>query len=362
MKKRLMVLVLTLVTCLSISIPVCAANEYDSDPVVFTFEGKTYEVWSTLFEDGTRYRAATWIKTANNTNIPANGAQVQSFLVDDSGQVAQSSLSMLTDAYYFHVAYTSYRSASTGVHANGVAYIKNSSGNFKRFESDDTEKINMARALASENGVLTVDGKYPENINGETYGSLMLAETVGAEPELISAIGTEGQSGYVRFVDLFANYDTTRAGGRYITLYDIDGADIGNFKIEFNDMSEISGKDIDTVRSELADGRSEDPTLWAIADETLIDGEYPVNSHGETYGHPSLRSLVGYEPDLIQAVNDKGIFGYVRRSDSVSAIINAATTPLYDKEGQVIGEFLVDNCDVESENKTSIMAVYDALK
>ena len=52
------------------------------------------------------------------------------------------------------------------------------------------------------------DGSYPQNSEGMTYGSLALADVVGTEPELISAIGTQGESGYVRCDELFANYDT----------------------------------------------------------------------------------------------------------------------------------------------------------
>lgn len=346
MKKKLVGLFLALAVCFSLSIPALAAEDCDSTIVRVDFEGTTYEVWSTLFRDGSLYRGATWIKTADNSNIPAGGAQVQAFLFDSTGRVDESSLSVLSSPYYFHVAYTDYRATSdTGVYATGTAYVKDSQGIFHPFSSSNARQQNLSRTAAIQGGMLASNGSYFTNSAGETYGSLALASVVGTEPDLILASGTEGQSGYVRCEDLFANYDTEGAGGQYIALYDLNGNVIGNFLIVFNDSSKIVGKDIETVRAELANGRAEDPDLWAAADKGLVNGEYPVNANGETYGHAILKNLVGYEPDLIQAVNRDGLIGYVRNSDTPVVTVDAETgddmfqIPLYNKDGQVIGGF-----------------------
>lgn len=42
---------------------------------------------------------------------------------------------------------------------------------------------------------------YEKNENGETFGSALSAETIGHEPDLIAAIGTNGVEGYVRSSD-----------------------------------------------------------------------------------------------------------------------------------------------------------------
>ena len=44
-----------------------------------------------------------------------------------------------------------------------------------------------------------------------------------------------------------------------------------------------------------------DDFLQQLAEQWLIDGEYPKNSKGETYGPDVLSMLVGYQPDLIAA-------------------------------------------------------------
>ena len=106
----------------------------------------------------------------------------------------------------------------------------------------------------------------------------------------------------------------------------------------------MSEKDIDEVRALLADGRAENPELWELADKALVDGEYPVNANGETYGNYSLRELVGYAPDLVLAVNEDGVQGYVRNTDTPVMALSengesSAAIPLYDKDGNVIGTF-----------------------
>lgn len=345
MKKRISAVILALVLGFSMCVPAFAVDDCDSPTVTVTVERKSYDIWSTLFKDGSRYRAATWIKTTDNSNIPAGGVQVQSFLMSGSGQITQSSLSTLSSAYYFHVAYTPYTSTSAaGIYGTGTAYIKLSDGEYKAYASANASESNLTSLeLAIEDGLLAADGTYLQNDAGMTYGSLALADIIGGEPDLISAIGTDGESGYVRRDELFANYDTEGYAGRYISLYDADGNDIGSFFITFNDTSDFIGMDIEEVRALLADGRAENPELWALADEFLVNGEYPVNANGETYGSYSLRELVGYAPDLVRAVNEDGVQGYVRNTDKPMAALSGdesgAFIPLYDKDGNVIGTF-----------------------
>ncbi|WP_414853607.1 peptidase M56 BlaR1 [Brevibacillus sp. IT-7CA2] len=75
---------------------------------------------------------------------------------------------------------------------------------------------------------------YPENENGQTYGSATDAASPDTEPELISAIGVDGTTGYVLKKDLdgerpkspeeaIAIQNSRSPGGRDIPLYDVDG-------------------------------------------------------------------------------------------------------------------------------------------
>ena len=102
---------------------------------------------------------------------------------------------------------------------------------------------------------------------------------------------------------------------------------------------------------------------WNSTSRKLLNGQaveppvYPVNEQGLTYGSVADAYSYETEPDLIAAVGEGGIDGYVYADDlrgpvptspeEVLAIMNARgegprTIPLYKSDGRtVIGEFLV---------------------
>lgn len=87
----------------------------------------------------------------------------------------------------------------------------------------------------------------------------------------------------------------------------------------------------------------------------LVDGDYPRNSKGETYGPDGLSAIVGYEPDLISVIATNNKKGYVRAEDLNGQEIHTPEEageymrncprsydiPVYDLEGQVIGAFRI---------------------
>lgn len=89
----------------------------------------------------------------------------------------------------------------------------------------------------------------------------------------------------------------------------------------------------------------EDETLQHLAEIWLVDGDYPRNSRGETYGALDLERMLGYAPDLIAAAATNGKEGFVRQEDfmvmpgTVVEIGKSYMIPVYDLEGNVIGEF-----------------------
>lgn len=87
---------------------------------------------------------------------------------------------------------------------------------------------------------LMLQTKYPVNRNGETYGSALSAYTIGTEPDLISAIGTNGVKGYVKAKELTPKFSSIEEAIAYsknddtqiIPLYDADGTTvIGQFEM-----------------------------------------------------------------------------------------------------------------------------------
>ena len=87
-----------------------------------------------------------------------------------------------------------------------------------------------------------------------------------------------------------------------------------------------------------------DDFLQELAKEWLVDGDYPKNVKGESYGPESLDSIVGYPPDLIAATATNRRNGYLRRSELTEYLLTDNpqhnSLPVYDLDGNVIGEFV----------------------
>lgn len=111
------------------------------------------------------------------------------------------------------------------------------------------------------------------------------------------------------------------------------------------------------------------PVDQKLVKEMLVDGDYPKNSSGESYGTTLLSSFVGYKPDLVSAVGTHGESGYIRMAETQTLprmlekdCPHEFIVPLYDSEGTVIGEFSVGCGGHLSETMTLEEAREAALK
>ena len=101
--------------------------------------------------------------------------------------------------------------------------------------------------------------------------------------------------------------------------------------------------------------------------EIVGASEYSVNSKGETYGSSLLTSVVGVKPDLEAAIGTEGQNGYIRERDTIwgkwkdsirtpqdalrymeylDTQPSEYLIPLYDFEGNVIGDFEMCRGDI----------------
>lgn len=168
-----------------------------------------------------------------------------------------------------------------------------------------------------------------------TYGNTSMRDALGLDydADLMEAIGTDGQSGYIRTKDRESNTPSAPDEYRTIPLFDVNGYVLGAFVLSYSNSVE-NGAYISAAQ----------------------EPAYPRNSKGETYGNVFMQQALGCAPDLVAATGTAGQSGYIRESDSpganVSTLEEAAeymewlktqpTTimiPLYDQEGNVIGEF-----------------------
>lgn len=105
------------------------------------------------------------------------------------------------------------------------------------------------------------------------------------------------------------------------------------------------------MRDEYAVGNPEVLEPFEIADtgRYLVNGAYPVNSRGESYGPKGYAAYVGFGPDLVSAVGTNGEDGYtcdedmqaVPRSLPEGECPHEFEIPLYDAEHKEIGKYAV---------------------
>jgi len=89
--------------------------------------------------------------------------------------------------------------------------------------------------LESLKASLVNNCQYPVNQYGESYGSALLLEIVGEEPDLISAVGMNGISGYVRAEELEFDYDAPSEEDVIIPVYDLNGIAVDSFVLHGRD-------------------------------------------------------------------------------------------------------------------------------
>ncbi|OME92225.1 hypothetical protein BK123_16585 [Paenibacillus lautus] len=171
-------------------------------------------------------------------------------------------------------------------------------------------------AKSTNNQSPAIFPNYPENENGQTYGSVKEATSVELLPDLIHMGSINDIAGYVLKKDYLGELS------RNVPLYDVDGVNIiGSFHIGAKNMN------------------------------------YPKNKNGQTYGSSADAASPETEPELISAIGVDGTAGYVLKKDldgeqpkspqDAIAIQNSRSPggraiPLYDVEGAtVIGVFHV---------------------
>ena len=237
---------------------------------------------------------------------------------------------------------------------------------------------------------------FPVNENGDTYGTVRTAKLVGYKPDLIAAVGNGGVEGYERMDDMRPNITSEADIEAYyeklendpdIPLYDMNGNVIGTFTIGGNEDLAPEATTVEEARAAImADmsspvvpnedvNQTKDRLLNENDNLNTIYHEAPVNSvdvwaatsnqynekNGLTYGTMKQAGVIGEPPDMVSVVATNGMQGwvtledfspvrYLRKIGTSEAEINSYIDktmnenvqkfiPVYDMEGNVIGEF-----------------------
>lgn len=235
-----------------------------------------------------------------------------------------------------------------------------------------------------------VNGEYPKNKNGESYGIDSLADYVGYMPDLYSVLNPDtGVSGYVRRADVpganvktpeealvYMEWRKANPGPYQLPMYDAKGDQIGYWEMGGSDDSvDTTGMTIEEAKRAIEEaGSAESPSgeidttgmsveeakaaldsgyqgsgpmldteerMERLREEYLIDGQYPTTADGKTYCPAAL--ITSEPPDLVGVITTKGKSGYVKYEewDSYGALLSAPdTTP----EELAAAKALLDDC------------------
>lgn len=218
-----------------------AASAYGaiySYPTSLYGNGLSYNAQSILYDDGGGvYRISAVIQTANGAVMKRNTVGLYAQLVSSSGDIiatAGKRLNNTEDSFFFYpdVSYGASGPVACLGWASvdgGVQYIRLHETNVAGYSRSADMEAQIA--ILAEN-TLTEDNAYPVNAAGETYGSVLLADMVGEDPDLMSATNQEGVEGYIRIADVpTIDPDVSVAAVQMIPLYDMNGNVIGSFEL-----------------------------------------------------------------------------------------------------------------------------------
>lgn len=238
--KRLCGLVLAIATCFSLAIAASAADvEYPGDPSTRTVNGYTYTGWSTLYV-GSGYRAGTFVQTANHQMAPAGYIKCQARLFSPDGKQLTASDPKTNASPTDLQAITTRAWPTHNAYSKGWVEYKNQYGAYQGYDLLKSPQISTRSNYLADLLILmkSLDDnqQYPVNKNGESYGSALLSDVVGKEPDLIASIGVDGVEGYVRADELHTEHHVPANEEFPIPLYDVDGNVIGSFMLTGVDL------------------------------------------------------------------------------------------------------------------------------
>lgn len=325
---------------------------------------------STMFHyDAPHYRGSVWI--AGDQRVPAGYLTARSMLYNGDKQlVCASGASPNASDTSFHYQETPELTTNDAtLYLSGTYEIHSGSGRIVRGTAGTVRYENGACAAVRPVTLMEEDGVtgYPVSAGGLTYGSFLYAGELGEMPDLISAVGTNGAAGYILREDFAPDLYTQAAvedwlaaleENNRIPLYDLEGNPIGEFVLgvpQGGGAGSIPAKEEKLWALWDAAAGLEGTDLPALQDyqlpagvrqsieAELVDGQYPANAAGETYGTLWAQYVVGYPPDLIAVVGAEGEDGYVYTREYQSALRAGGETVLtvYNLAGAAVDRFVV---------------------
>lgn len=375
---RISALILTLAMCAGLCASASAkqtVSQYHTEPTSFGVVGREQESWSSLYVDSDSSSwASAWLRSEDGTALPAGSLGIESRLYNDNGELCAST------GMCYNTSEASFVAAVTSASSDGYCswgHIRTTEFEDGRFTVGHDYRLTAGDdfVFSSELGNYKFPEKmlempkenedgYPENSMGEPYGSELLKDynrKYWVSPVLLSAVGTDGVHGYVREADLnpyvatrqdAVDYMSKLEENRVLPLYDKEGNVIGTFVLDGSFISGTTATELESAKAAAAakpgaETRQSvklpetEAEFAALVKRSEANCPYQRTSKGETYSSgPDISSgEVGYDPVWIPVVSTEDEEGFIRSKDMLTG--GPGTYPVYDMEGNVIGEFVI---------------------
>ncbi|WMM26058.1 hypothetical protein RBU61_05115 [Tissierella sp. MB52-C2] len=200
------------------------------------------DIWTIYYVSGNTIEGVGIVKSTAG-NVPAGYMGVQARLYTSNDTLKYSSAYVYNEiAVINEYAYTSATSSSGYFYSQSQVKLYNGDG-YNTYNAYQSPNAAVPTSLD-----ISMDS-YGVTRNNETYGSALLAEKIGQEPDLILAVGTDGTEGYVRALDLARTPKTTKdainiglmsSQDRDIPLYDLEGNVIGQFMLNAVEKEKVA--------------------------------------------------------------------------------------------------------------------------
>nr|WP_218680872.1 hypothetical protein [Rhodococcus qingshengii] len=112
-----------------------------------------------------------------------------------------------------------------------VAVLNQSNGAINEYVTFPTDPLQFPAPSALQRQPAPTAGESGVNARGESYGDALNVQSDAELPDLVSAIGSDLQAGFVRASDLTAQPSTDTATTRIVPLLSREGETIGQFQI-----------------------------------------------------------------------------------------------------------------------------------
>ncbi|WP_347280320.1 hypothetical protein [uncultured Phocaeicola sp.] len=336
-------------------------QEETSKTNTVSFGNHTFDIYTNAYHGGGVCNAAVWILP--DAYVPAGTMTVQAFVLDHNQNVIRETKPIeQTKSNNYAVAQTNNGPFMPTCYFGGVVQLKDRDG---RGYSPRVPGLKYENGeftdIYDTSGLIRSTSELPTNNQGLTYGSILDGDI--QKPDLIAAVGMNGNVGYAKRQQLCPTFYNSKAFERYniqleesnyqIPLYDLEGNQIDWFVLDDFDeaeanpivqkrIQEISSLDV-PVAQDMGPltGYEIDPLFAQEFSGGLVNGDFPKNAKGETFGSVYNQYVAGYAPDYIACVGDNDVSGYMRYSDHINP--KSDSVNVYDMNGNVIGQFTFDS-------------------